>query len=218
MQSLLQVQWLVKPLKPPRPWLSCARCGTKRAFVCSEKFRVNAQKKRVDAWLIYRCGHCDQTWNLPVIERSSVQTIVPALLRSLMETEMALAHCYAFDLALLRRYTQQIETFTDLSIEKSTTADSSTNPQRIEIEFQVPFECGCRLDKLLAGELAVSRSAIARYVEMKAITVMPASPRAWKQAVRHRQRVILDLQRMSSAESLPREVTENWKVIGLGGI
>jgi hypothetical protein len=217
MQSLLQVQWLVKPLKTPRPWLSCARCGTKRAFVCSEKFRVNAQKRRMDAWLIYRCGHCDQTWNLPVVERCPVQAIAPALLHSLMGNERALVQRYAFDLALLRGYAQQIESFADLSVEKSMKTAPSTHPEGAEIEFLVPFECGCRLDKLLAGELVVSRSAVARFIAMKAVTVTPVSLRAWNQTVRHGQRVTVNLKTLPNGEDLLRRVTGDEAVIGLIG-
>jgi hypothetical protein len=30
---------------------------------------VNAQKKKIDVWLNYRCSSCDGVWKAPVIER-----------------------------------------------------------------------------------------------------------------------------------------------------
>ena len=41
------------------------------------KFRTNAQKKRIDVWLIYRCSACDEVWNLPIFERVATGDIAP---------------------------------------------------------------------------------------------------------------------------------------------
>ena len=66
------------PRTPPRPWLACSRCRGIKPFRCSEKFRLNANGKRLDAWLIYRCASCDNTWNRPVLERRNRRDIDPA--------------------------------------------------------------------------------------------------------------------------------------------
>jgi hypothetical protein len=57
----------------------CASCSTARAFVCSERFRVNAQKKSLDVWLNYRCECCEDVWKFPLLERRSVSELGPAL-------------------------------------------------------------------------------------------------------------------------------------------
>lgn len=49
----------------------CKKCGEKRAFTCSGQFRVNAQQKHLDVWLIYKCPDCDTTWNASVCCRVS---------------------------------------------------------------------------------------------------------------------------------------------------
>ena len=41
-----------------RVYHRCGGCGKKREFVNSGKFRVNANGKNVDVWLIYRCSKC----------------------------------------------------------------------------------------------------------------------------------------------------------------
>ena len=47
----------------------CGRCGKKQTFVTTGKFRVNANKNKVDIWLIYQCARCRHTLNIPVYER-----------------------------------------------------------------------------------------------------------------------------------------------------
>jgi hypothetical protein len=62
-------RWRIRPLELPRPWRDCASCASARAFVCSERFRVNAQKKALDVWLKYRCASCDDVWKFPLRKR-----------------------------------------------------------------------------------------------------------------------------------------------------
>jgi hypothetical protein len=200
MQSLLQVQWRVTPLKTPRPWLHCPRCDARTPFVSSDKFRVNAQKKRLDAWLVYRCARCEQSWNFPVLERCPVNGIEPAALRALTENDAALAWRHAFDLTRLGRHSNQIESFVEFSIEKHLPSPLDGIAVHAEITIAVPYECGVRLDKLLACELGLSRSAIERLAEANALTVLPASRRALKQTVRDGQRITIDLGALPFAE------------------
>ncbi|RVC12935.1 DUF1062 domain-containing protein, partial [Mesorhizobium sp. M7A.F.Ca.AU.001.01.1.1] len=55
MSGLLRIHWAIAPQTAPRPLINCNRCGTVRAYCSSGKFRVNANGKRIDVWLIYRC-------------------------------------------------------------------------------------------------------------------------------------------------------------------
>jgi hypothetical protein len=203
MQSLLQVQWLVKPLKTPRPWLHCSRCDARTPFISSDKFRVNAQKKRIDAWLVYRCALCDQSWNFPVLERCPVNAIAPETLRGLTENEAALAWRHAFDVSRLGRHSSQIECFAELSVEKRLLSHCGGDPRQVEITIAMPYASGVRMDKFLAGELGLSRSAVERLADAKALTVMPPAQRFLSQAVRDGQKIIIDLPRLPlSAERL----------------
>jgi len=193
MQPLLQVQWLVRPLETPRPWLSCGRCGVRRPFVSSGKFRVNAQKKRIDAWLIYRCAHCDQTWNFPVLERCLVSGIAPAMLRALTENDAGLARRHAFDLARLGRHSSAIESFPDLHIEKRILSACEGNLVSAEIRVVAPLPVEIRLDRFLAGQLGLSRGAIDWLAENWALVVQPAVKCPLSQVVRDGQRIWINL-------------------------
>lgn len=208
MQSLLQVQWRMTPLKTPRPWLHCPRCDARTPFVSSGKFRVNAQKKRLDSWLVYRCVHCDQSWNFPVLERCPVNGIDPGMLRALTENDAALAWRHAFDLTRLGRHSNRIECFDELAVEKRLQSPFEGAATHAEITLAAMFDCGVRLDKLLATELGLSRSAVERLAGEKALSVVPASCRALKQMARDRQKITLDLRAPLFAE--PSMFTRLW--------
>ncbi|HEV2901158.1 MAG TPA: DUF1062 domain-containing protein [Pseudaminobacter sp.] len=43
--------------------MHCRRCSGTKNHKSSGKIRVDANCKRVNAWLIYKCMSCDGTWN-----------------------------------------------------------------------------------------------------------------------------------------------------------
>lgn len=103
MSDVLRVQWTIISRTAPQPWLACSRCGEARRFRSSDRIRVNANGKRVDAWLIYKCTRCDDTWNCPVLERRPVQAIDPEFLMSLRASAADVVRRLAFDVEGLRR-------------------------------------------------------------------------------------------------------------------
>jgi hypothetical protein len=127
-----------------------------------------------------------------VLERRPVNGIGPTILRALMENDTALAWRHAFDLTRLGRHSSQIESFAELSVEKQLLSPLDGDATHAEIAIAAPYDCGVRLDKLLATELGLSRSAIERLTDEKALTVLPASRRALKQLVRDGQRITID--------------------------
>ena len=88
---------------PPAVLRHCNKCGRKTGHESSGLFRVNAQGRLLDIWLIYRCSHCASTWNAALYSRVNPQALDPALLKRFLENDPALARAYATDLALLRR-------------------------------------------------------------------------------------------------------------------
>ena len=66
--------WRIKVLNPPHLNKQCSRCKNHK-FYCSEKFRMNAQKKNIDIWLIYRCSSCDNTFNMTILSRTKSDLI-----------------------------------------------------------------------------------------------------------------------------------------------
>ena len=156
-------RWRIRPLELPRPWRYCASCASARAFICSERFRVNAQKKSLDVWLKYRCGSCDDVWKFPLFERSPVSDL-GAELDSFARHDPAAVWKYGFDIARLRPHVIRIDTDVRVQVERTTLACESAQAEHVSITFDVPFPCDIRLDRLLAAELGISRSSLERRV------------------------------------------------------
>jgi len=174
MSDVVRVRWTIIARTAPQPWLACRRCGETRRFRSSDKIRVNANGKRVDAWLIYKCTDCDGTWNRPILERRPVRTIDPDFLTSLHTSEPALTRRLAFDVESLRHRAERVEEFDDAFVVKSVPLNSTTPARRLEILCSVPQPVGLRVDRLIANELQLSRSRIQRLAEAGDLVVFPS--------------------------------------------
>jgi hypothetical protein len=80
----------------------CHRCPSGR-FRANGKFRVNANHKLLDAWLLALCTVCGDTIKLTVLERMNVRSVPPALLNLLHDNDPALAAELLQDPAVRRR-------------------------------------------------------------------------------------------------------------------
>ena len=81
----------------------CGGCGKKQEFVNSGKFRVNANGKSVDVWLIYRCKKCKHSWNLTICERTKPGKIPRELFQAFQENDGETAMAYGRDAAFLKK-------------------------------------------------------------------------------------------------------------------
>lgn len=61
------------------------------------------KKKTLDIWLIYKCVHCNTTWNSTIYSRVSAQKLGAALLEKFHNNDKNLAAKYAMDISLLQR-------------------------------------------------------------------------------------------------------------------
>lgn len=159
MCAALQVRWTITAKTAPEPWIACGGCGGPRAFRSSGKIRLNANGRRLDAWLIYNCTDCDKSWNRPLFERRAVREIDPAILAALQSNDPRWASAEAFNLGALRRASPRIDEFADVAIAKEIVRDSQS-PTTIAIALVVPLPTSLRLDRLLASEFAVSRARL----------------------------------------------------------
>jgi hypothetical protein len=98
-----QLQWEVRYLEPPKILRHCKKCGKKTEYASSGEFRVNAQQKSLDIWLIYRCTTCKSTWNLTIYSRINPKSIESRLLDKFLANDSELATEYAMNSDLLKR-------------------------------------------------------------------------------------------------------------------
>jgi hypothetical protein len=190
MFDVLRIQWTIIARTAPQPWLACRRCGETRRFRSSDRIRVNANGKRVDAWLIYKCTACGDTWNRPILERRPVRTIDPDFLMALHVSEPTLTRKLAFDVEGLRQRAGCVETFDDALVVKSMPLECTLPARRLDILCSVPEPVGLRVDRLLANELRLSRSRIQRLAETGDLVVLP-SESSLRRPVREGMRLVL---------------------------
>ncbi len=192
MSQVLRVRWTIVPQTAPQPWRPCSRCGGARRFRTGGKARVNANGRRVDAWLIYRCTACDGTWNRPILERRPLRAIDPAFLGALVANDPELMRRLAFDVEALRRRGGRVELFDDVVVTRDMPSES------------VPAPTGLRLDRLLGNELRLSRSVVRRLESRGALVVSPPGSRLHR-PVRDGMEVGIDLSSPDAAGIFPTD-------------
>jgi hypothetical protein len=160
MRIVQHARWTILPKTAPEPWIACSGCGGPRPFQSSGKIRLNAQGKKLDAWLIYKCRDCDKTWNCPIFERRSVDQISAADLEALHANDPAWVRRREFDIAGLRGKVWRIDEYTEFEVHKEVLCDPDGGPRRKEITLIVPLPSSLRLDRLLSRELELSRSVL----------------------------------------------------------
>jgi hypothetical protein len=183
----VSVCWHVRAAAFPAALKSCPRCDARRRFHSSDQFRVNASGRKLDVWLIYRCERCDFIWNRTVEERRTVSELGARLARY-ERNDHALARAVACDVAGLAA----------LGIESEAAAASvdrpalpAERPARLAIRFAVEAGCELRLDRLLARELALPRSAIEAALHRSNLVVPDA--RALRRPVRDGLELVIAL-------------------------
>ena len=97
------IHWEVQTAGTPAVYKYCKRCGIKTEFICSKLFRVNAQQKSLDIWLIFKCSNCDTTWNMTIYSRVNPRSLNYSILEKYTNNDTELAVLHAVDSALLKR-------------------------------------------------------------------------------------------------------------------
>jgi len=139
--------WTLHALETPRVPRRCPRCDAPRRFVSSGKFRLNAQKRRIDVWLVYLCPECDDRWNAPIVERAAPEEIRGYALYQ--DNDPAAARSCAFSVP-----------GADLAVPWRVEREPQSLP--LTVELRLADRMHVRLDRLLAAELGISRAEIAR--------------------------------------------------------
>ncbi|MGK5685155.1 DUF1062 domain-containing protein [Actinoplanes sp. URMC 104] len=96
------IHWAVVPTCLPVILRRCHGCASAR-LRADGKFRVNANHKLLDAWLLALCTACGETAKLTVLERAPVRSVRPELLDRLHHNDPGLAAELLQDPVLGRR-------------------------------------------------------------------------------------------------------------------
>lgn len=146
------INWEVEYLSSPKVIRYCKRCGLKTEHISSDLFRINAQQKSLDVWLIYKCVHCKNTWNMTIYNRINPKSISQDLFNKLMNNDENLARIYALDLELLKKNRVKIE-LPPYKI-KGNGIDFRHD---IKIKIYNPYSTNIKVSKVLREKLSLTR-------------------------------------------------------------
>ncbi|MBY3598548.1 MULTISPECIES: DUF1062 domain-containing protein [Rhizobium] len=208
MCKTLRVRWTITPRTAPQPWIACSGCGSLRAFRSSGKIRLNASGRKLDAWLIYKCLICERTWNRPIFERRNIRDIDPMILGALQSNDPDWIRSETFNLDALRRKSQRVDEFAEVDIAKEIRHET-TGWTSLEIELMAPFPTNIRLDRLLAGELKISRSRLLALHDQGVCRTEPDRADIMRRRIRNGTLVMIDL-------AMEAEREPYWKALATG--
>jgi len=155
----LATQWLVCPAGLPLIRRRCLSCTSMR-YRAHGKFRVNANHKLLDVWLLALCAGCGATIKLTVLERVHVRAIDPSALTRFHHNDLDLAAKLLADPRLLRRNGITLDWDGAWTIRKST--DGLSQAEVIDTSVRFVERIPIRLTTLLSAGLDVSRSEVQR--------------------------------------------------------
>jgi len=153
--------WVVKELALPTIVKTCVSCGCTRHRPTG-KFRVNANHKLLDVWMLICCERCDRTSKIPIHERIQVRALPGERLIRFENNDPALVRHLTMDAALATRAAHQLdwagtwELETDLPFYELAGEDPA--PLEVVIRFELPAPI--RVEKLLMAGFGLSRSAV----------------------------------------------------------
>lgn len=139
----------------------CLRCRSAR-YHPNGKFRVNANHKLLDVWLLALCAGCGETIKLTVLERVTVRTIDPSALDRFHDNDPELAAKLLADPELVRRNGVTVDWDDAWTLRKAAVDISTVEVVDTSVCFtqRIPI----RLTRLLSAGLEVSRSEVRRMV------------------------------------------------------
>lgn len=157
----LATQWLVCPTGLPLIRRRCLRCPSAQ-YRAHGKFRVNANRKLLDVWLLALCAGCGETIKLTVLERVHVRAIAPSTLTRFNDNDPELAANLLEDPGLLRRNGVSVDWDGAWAIRKPAVDVSAAEVIDTSVRFtrRIPI----RLTTLLSTGLDTSRSEVHRLI------------------------------------------------------
>ena len=172
------ITWEVKVKNTPLLIKKCSHCDSDR-FYCSDKFRMNAQKKNIDVWLIYRCVKCDNTCNLTLLSRSKPDLIDKTLFHSFSMNDKDTAWKYAFSTEMERKNNLRLDYGSvEYEVIPNTSLEDLLNLSNevIKIHIKCELEFDLKLSSLIRRRFSLSANQVKRMFKDGIITISSNKP------------------------------------------
>lgn len=152
--------WVVVPTCLPVVLRRCHSCPSGR-FRANGKFRVNANHKLLDVWLLVRCVACGDTAKLTILERVNVRSVRAGLLDRLHANDLGLAAELLQDPAVLRRNHVSLDWEGAWRLETGSACHGDFRDVSVRFEVRIPL----RPVRLIAEGCGLSRGEVERLIE-----------------------------------------------------
>lgn len=156
-----KIIWKIQCHSLPLVVKHCKKCGKEENFCCTKKFRVNAQKKSLDIWLIYSCTACNTTCNARVYAHVSPQALSQKQLNGFMENNYALVKRYAMDADFL--YNSGAGKI--LLPQYSVIGEEFSLNEAVELEIKTQYPLAVKVIAVIKEKLHLPHSACLRLIE-----------------------------------------------------
>ncbi|MFE7704289.1 DUF1062 domain-containing protein [Streptomyces sp. NPDC057486] len=167
--------WVVMPTCLPTVLRRCHACASER-FRANGKFRVNANHKLLDAWLLVLCTACGDTAKLTVLERMHVRSVRPELLDRLHDNDPGLAAELLQDPVVRRR--NRIALDWDDAWRLDTGGSDQPDREVIDVSVRFAARIPVRPVRLIADGCGLSRAEVERLItEGKLVSAVRLSGR-----------------------------------------
>ena len=141
----------------------CAGCGKKQIFASRDSFRINANGKNLDVWMIYGCEKCNHTYNLPIYERVDLAKIPKSDYLKFLSNDKSKIFQIGTDKSIFERNRVEIARekikYNLISLAEY---EKSLSEKTTQIVLVNRFDISLRLDKVVAEILNISRSEAKR--------------------------------------------------------
>jgi len=155
-----KVLWVVKELGLPAIVKACVSCRLTRHHATG-KFRVNANGKVIDVWMLIRCEQCGRTSKIPVHERVDVQALVRERLLLFEGNDRSIVRDLAMDGMLAAQAAYRFDWTGTWKLETAMPSErgrEGPGPLEVIVRFELPVPI--RVEKLLMTGLGLSRSVV----------------------------------------------------------
>lgn len=155
--------WIVRRARLPLLSMPCVDCPSESATTGDGRFRVNANGKLLDVWLLVRCVSCDRTSKLTVHERTPVSSFDPTDLHGYHVNDPELVASRLLDPLLARRNRFTLDWSGAWRLDTPPAGLDEAWPVRVEVTFADPVPV--RPDRLIAHGLGLSRNEVRRRIK-----------------------------------------------------
>jgi hypothetical protein len=155
--------WFVRRTRLPLLSMRCLDCRAESATVGEGKFRVNANGKLLDVWLLVNCVSCDRTSKLTVHDRVPVRSFDPAELHGYHVNDPELVASVLLDQLLARRAHFTLDWTDAWRLDTPSPWLDEGWPVTVNVVFDDPVPV--RPDRLIAQGLGLSRNNVLRRIK-----------------------------------------------------